>query len=290
MMRLNRQLNNGRISLEDVRKIYRDMKLSDHNFPTKPSSDGYYHTWVTTNEKGGRKQLKAKTLEDLKDKTFELISDCGSFKYVFEKMLEQKLLYVRDPEKVLSVRNNISRIRSDYNRFIAGTDFEHISIDLIDKNMIEDLCLCVLRSYDLKSKAFMNFRCLLSMTFKYAYEEYLILDNPYTRINFSKYTDLTLRPTPISKRYHSDEEISAILDEIHRHQALKPNYIPAYALELQMCMGLRRGEIPPLEWTDITDGKIYLTKELITVKKEKGPQDFEIVHHTKNYKDRWFFP
>lgn len=76
---------NGRISPEDMRKIYINMILTQHAFPTKPSTDGYYHTWVTT-EKGGRKQLKAKTIDDLKEKVYRLQTDTLSFKTVFENL------------------------------------------------------------------------------------------------------------------------------------------------------------------------------------------------------------
>ena len=43
--------NSANLSNEDIRKLYenmlRDEILKDYTFPSKPSSDGYYHVYVT---------------------------------------------------------------------------------------------------------------------------------------------------------------------------------------------------------------------------------------------------
>ena len=88
---------------------------------------------------------------------------------------------------------------------------------------------------------------------------------------------------PVEKRVHTDEEVSAILDEIHRKQVATPYYSSIWALELQILMGLRRGEVPPLEWADVSDTCITINKEQLTCGNE-----FIVVSHTKNYKDRYF--
>lgn len=282
--------NYAKISPEDIRKLYRQMQkentLSKYTFPTKPSSDGYYHVWVK-DEKGGRKQLKSKSLEDLQEKVFQISFSVTSFRSLFEDVQKQKLLYIKDPEKLLSAQNTIERNRRVYTRFIANTEFEKLDISEISKRDIENLCLNILREHDLRKKEFMNLRTLLNSVFKYAYEEYLIIDNPYTRINFDKYTDMLLRPASIENRAHTNEEVQAILQEIYAKQHKSPLYMPAYALELQIAMGLRRGEIPPLCWSDVKDGYIWIHRELISVKRKESVE-YTIVSHTKTYKDRRF--
>ena len=53
--------------------------------------------------------------------------------------------------------------------------------------------------------------------------------------------------------------------------------------------GLRRGEVPPLRWTDIHNNYILICREQLTIKKtENIPEHFEIVGHTKTYKNRKF--
>ena len=105
------------------------------------------------------------------------------------------------------------------------------------------------------------------------------------------YRDMLTQSTPVSERVHSALDIDLMLDYIHKHQEKYPAYLPAYSLELQILMGLRRGEIPPLEWTDIHDDQYILIHRIqITVKKgSDNPKEyFQIVNHTKTYKDRRF--
>lgn len=57
---------------------------------------------------------------------------------------------------------------------------------------------------------------------------------------------------------------------------------------MQIIMGLRRGEIPPLEWKDVHEDYVEIVKEQLTVRKSKEnlKEYFVTVYHTKNHKDR----
>ena len=289
---MNKNHTGGTLSLEDLRKWYQKMEkeqiLSSYTFPAKPSSDGYYHVYLS--DAGGRKQIKAKNLEKLKEKVYEYEKDViGStrktFKDVFETVQQEKLRYVKDPEKLISVGNTLSVDRSNYNRFFNGTEFENMYIDDISKSDIEKLCFTTLEQNDLKKKAFMSMRNILSSVFKLAFEQYWILDNPYKRIDFKKYNYMLARDTAVHLRVHSSEDVERMLDFLHEKQSKKPGYIPAYALELQIIMGLRRGEVAPIMWSDISSNSIRISKEQIT---DKTNKDLVIVYHTKTYKDREF--
>lgn len=48
-------------------------------------------------------------------------------------------------------------------------------------------------------------------------------------------------------------------------------------------MGTRKGELPPLRWSDITEQCIEITREQLT-----HGNDFVIVSHTKTNRDRLF--
>lgn len=265
----------GKLTIEDAWKI---IKLQEYNFPKKPSSDGYYHIYVKDkSKKSGRRAIKAKTLEELQDKVYK--NDVKTFNNIFYLLQKEKIKYIKNDEKLLSVENSIKRLKSEYRHFFEGSDFEQRCIAEISKKDIEDFCLKVLTENNLNEKGFLEFKCILSSVFKYAYEEYLIIDNPYTRVNFKKYKDLFVPTVPSSVRYHSDQEIDKMLHYIHLKQERHPDMVSAYAMEFQILTGTRRGEIPPLTYDDVKDGYILIHREMIGNK---------IVNHTKNYKDRKF--
>lgn len=229
--------------------------LSKYTFPAKASKDGYFRIYVNDSSyKSGRKQIAAKSLEELKDKVYQHkcdITDASSksFKYIFELTQKEKLKYVKDKEKKLSLTNTIERIQRDYNRFFAGTDFEKMKI------------------YEITNKD----------------SEYLIKDNPYDRVNFKKFKDMFIKNVPIEDRMHSDEELFRMIDELHCKQQERPKYSSYWAMEFQILTGTRRGEIPPLTWEHIKEQYLIIEQSQITT-----GNTMHIVSHTKNYVKRRF--
>ncbi len=284
------------IMIEDVQAMYKDMKmkniLSQYTLPKKPSSDGFYHIWVKDESaKGGRKQLKARTIDDLEEKIYAFeVPQLPTFRFCFEGMLEEKLRYKKDPEKRLSAENNINTLWTQYRRFFGDTDFEELPVEQIDKWVIEDFCYDILTSQDVTKRAFGGLRSILKSTLRFAFNNFWIVDNPYDRINFSKYNDMLKRSGAVSKRVHSEDDMTRMRDFIHDYEKKKPAYMPPYALELQMLMGLRRGEVAALMWEDVHDGYIAINREQITVKKnDDNPKErFVVVSHTKTWVDRRF--
>lgn len=285
-----------KISSEDVRewkeKMRQEEYLSNITFPKKPTSDGYYHVYVPDEtKKSGRRAVKAKTLEDLKAKVYKILRGPEpTFKYVFNLTQEHKLDYIKDEEKRLSTENTIKKTDDTYKRFFSGTDFENIPVEDMTKQDVEEICLFNLRRYNLKRKGFMNLRSILRATFKYAYEQYWMLDDLYSRIDFKKFNTMLVRDTPIEHRAHTSKELELMREYIRKYQQDKPNYMPSYALELQMIMGLRIGEVSPLCWEDVTDEYICIRKEQIVVRANRNitTSYSKIVNHTKTWKDRYY--
>ena len=288
------------LTLEDVRKLYekmeRDEVLSKYNFPTKPSSDGYYHVWVADqSNRSGRKQLKAKDIDNLKEKVY--LHEKGingrvrkTFKDCFKILLDEKLKYVKDPERLLSVNNTVLHMQQAYNRFYRGTTMELLYVDQISKMDLEDCFYTILSGGLVKKKAFLECRGIAKQVLSLAFEHAWINDNPYGRVNFRKFNDMISQSTPIVKRVHSDADLDRMKVYLHEYQCSKPDYMPAYALELQILAGLRRGEVPPIEWGDVSETSLNINKEQILVRKGNSNNKSynKIVNHTKTYVDRSF--
>lgn len=283
------------LTTDELREVLelkmKEEAIAKYRFPTKPSSDGYYHIYVPDpTRKKGRRAIKTRTIEELKERVY--LHEKGihgsvrkTFQDVFEIVQEQKLQYVKNPQKRISVNNTIARNRSEYVRFFRGTEFEKKHIDVITKKDIEDVMLMNLKRYDLRNKAFLSMRGIIKGVLDLAYNNYWIADNPYHRIAFKRYRDMIVPDVPVEERVHSDLDIQRILTEVKEREEKDPTYMPAYALHLQCLIGARRGELPPLMWTDIKEDHLYIHREqLIDCETRKNV----IVDHVKNYQNRKF--
>ena len=287
------------MSLRDAREIYMHIEkkelIKKYNIPARPGKDGYYRIYVKDpTKKGGRKQLFGKTLEELESKLYAFEkgvtgSARHTFAEVYELFLEDKLKYVKAEEKRVSRQNTINKNRSDYKRYFAGTEFEQKYIDSISKNDVEGIMFFNLERYTMRDKAMSSLKGILRSTFNFAYEQYWIADNLYTRMNFNKFNGMLEQNVSNDKRVHSEFDLKRILRAIHEHQEEKPCYMPAYALEMQILIGCRRGELAPLRRSDVLPEGIWISREQISVKKFNNvPEHWKIVDHTKTYKDRLF--
>lgn len=287
------------IDLEDARTEYmkreKEIIVGHYTLPSKPSKDGYYRVYVTDKQsKSGRRQLSAKSIEQLADKIFQHekgIDGCAkkTFSDVYNIYEKERLKYIKDPEKLLSAQNTVSKQRYDYKRYFEGTNFEKMYIDSISKRDLEDIISFNLKRYDMTKKAFNNMHLILSSVFKLAFCEYWVAENHYLRIDPKKFKGMLVESIPPSERVYSSEELSKILAYTRNYEKKHPTIMSAFAFELQILMGARRAEIPPLMWSDIREGSFHITKEQLTVKKTATrKQHCEIVYHTKNHKHRCF--
>jgi integrase len=293
-------LKRGIITLDDVISLSQEdimLKILKEVHPYSvfySESDNRWHTTIADNTKvNGRRPVARKSKLDLEkfllenyqlDLDPEIQEASKTFKEIFEIVEKTKLQYIKTPEKLISAKNTAIKTDSEYRRFFAGTDFENLPINKITKEDIENVCLVNLQKYDLKKKAFLSLRGILKSVFDLAFSEYWITDNVYQRVIFKKFNDMLIPDTPTHKRVHSQKEFSDILKELHRKQKARPKFTTYWALELQMIMGLRRGEIPPLRWKkDVTETFVSIAREQLTADNE-----YIIVEHTKNHKDRFF--
>lgn len=280
--------------LAQVNEMNKKNILAQHKYAIKYNeNDKRYHTYIPDIGKyKNRRSVAKRTLEELENYLVDFYKseakrkeaeNSRTFKMIFELVQERKLQYIKNEEKRLSAENSKLKAYSDFRRYFSGTGFENKQIETITKKDIEEICLFNLKRYKLRKKAFDSIRGILKSVFDLSYSEYWISDNVYQRVDFKIFKNMFAEEVPIETRIHSTEELSAILDELHRKQSETPKFSSIWALELQIIMGLRRGEVPPLEWEDISTNCITINKEQLT----QG-NDFIVVHHTKNYKDRYF--
>ena len=289
------------LSLEIVRELYRkaleQKALEKYKFPQKPSSDGFFHyNLKDPTKKSGYRQVKSKTLEGLRQKILAYEhGEFGEVRKTFREaygILQQRTAdLVKTHERRLSVSNSISRHWQTYNRFFAGTDFEKLHVDEITELDIEAVCRMNLERYSLRKRAWQSMRTVIRQVMDLSFHRRWIRENTCLRCDFAQFKDMVLPDVPIAERAYSPEEMDRIMDFIAEKHRKAPSYLPAYALEMQILLGLRRGEVPPLRWSDIHDFWIGIEREQITLKPETGTggkDSFHIVSHTKNGRSRQF--
>ena len=278
-------------TLEEAQEIYKMIEknniLSKYKFPEHPSSDGIYRIWVKdSTKKTGRRQLTSKSLDTLKDKVYEFESGIHNstkktFEEVFELVLQKKLMAVKDKERVKSRINTISKDRSVFNRFFSEAPFVNKYIDLISAREIECYTEQYLLKNCVKKKAYKAYRGVIKQCFDRAYKDYLVKENIYERVDFNQFNGLLLKSEPIENRYHPDEEYSLILNSLIKWQSKHPYDMRGYALELQMKLGRRIGEVTPLLKKDVSDSSISIKKEQIYVRDTKKMY-WSVVNYTKD--------
>lgn len=190
-----------------------------------------------------------------------------------------------------STRPNIAsetlrKYRNDYARFIADSDFGRMKVREIDYINIEEFLIAEIQRLNLKKKALGNLFGYLKSVFAYAMRQRIIQSNPCDLVdlkNVRPYCDNTERPS--AERVLSDEELIALLDTLHQHQAEYPLYMADYAIEICIHAGLRVGEVAALRWDCIADGELNIRQSEHRVDHEDSASTYEI-GATKNCKER----
>ena len=295
---MTNDINIDNLSSEVLRELLKNkMKeerlgsiLTEHPLPTKPSKDGYYRYWVQdANSKQGRRQIVAKDIDVLVEKIWDyynndikFINHQKTFEDCWNLAMNDKK-DVKDKESRRAVTKTVERNMQSYNRYIKGTFIETMYIDEINKKHLEQIISYNGHRYDLKMHAFYQLKECICLPFNIAFDEEWIGDNPCLRINWKKcIRKYVVDDDDINQRAYSDEERKKILDAIHVQQIKYPLKMTAWACELQILMGTRVGEVPPLKVSDVQGNYVRIMK--MQVLNEKN--EYVEVQHTKTHVNR----
>lgn len=180
----------------------------------------------------------------------------------------------------------LRKYRNDYNRLVADSDFGRMKVREIDYIDIEEYLIAEIQRLNLKKKALGNLFGYLKSVFAYAMRMRIIQSNPCDLVdlkNVRPYCDTTEKPN--AERVLSDEELIALLNTLHQHQAEYPLYMADYAIEICIHTGLRVGEVAALRWDCIADGELRICQSEHRGNNGNGASTYEI-GATKNGKER----
>lgn len=164
--------------------------------------------------------------------------------------LEEKSLEVRSSTKwnyKCTIENKLKPVFGNY------------EIQKITRPMIQSYILDI--SERLKMESVINITKVLSQSFKFAVQEKIIAENPYTQIKIPKDHDVK------EIKIFTKEEIDAILNV----QGCNPQYKDIISIAYRT--GMRMGEILALKWEDINFSQGFLMVRRTVSYCEKGRKE-----------------
>ena len=204
------------------------------------------------------------------------VGDCWQLWYDFKKTHNRTL-------KTTSLK----MFRSDKKKFFDGTDFSNRKISSLNETDIEDYLVEQVERYQMTQKRTGQLAGYVKGIFFVAYRNRIIESNPWDRVSLKE----VVYPACYNPRHQTDEErilsntqMRQVRQAVNAHLASDPYYLPDYSILIALYTGMRAGEIAALEWSDIQDGCIHVTKSMRRVVTDEG-QTIEI-GDTKNHKDR----
>lgn len=232
-------------------------------------------------------KMQCHTRKALEDKIIDFIlSDhYMTFCDAYHAYWEQRISRVKDPRKLPSAKNTELRSKKDYKRYIEGTPFEQKQLsDLTDQD-VTDLIDFNIHKYDIHKQGLKNLKTLLSQVLQYGLVNRVLDENPMDRVDWSAFAYSVSPSASIDQRVYTEEEVAKMYEYARQKEAESPQCMGAWAYELILLTGCRRGEIPPLTWSDVhlEEGYIDIHQEMVA-----SNHTVTILPRTKTDRDRYF--
>lgn len=238
----------------------------------------------------GRRLICRQTREDLESAVIEFfmkqektvvtssmtVGDCWQLWYDFKRTHNRTLK-----------TTTLQLFRSDKKKFFDGTAFAKREISTVRETDIEDYLVEQVERYHLTQTCTCRLAGYIRGVFFVAYRQRIIDSDPWDRVSLKEVvypTCYSPQCKPDEERILSDIQIRRIRQAVETHLNINPQYLPDYGILIALHTGMRVGELAALEWSDIRDGCIHVTKSVRRVITDEG-QTIE-VGDTKNHKVR----
>lgn len=284
-------LDSGIVNSGTIEKLNDDMiakeKLNNHYYSWwKCETDGRYKTYVDTID-GSRKLIAKRTVEELaeaindnspvrhhrhKHRSFrDRTHSVDTVENLFKAWVERKLRH-REIKK-----QSYDKYSTDFVRFFKNgvVDISQEPIGTFTELDIEDFIKDSIVHFNMNAKAYARLRLLIIGIFKYAKKM------GKTKISISAFFgDLDLPRSIFAPRNRlpehnvfTDKEVEMICAYVENLD--NPDVLD-YGVLLAFFTGMRSGELVALQWRDIGEDCIYITKTEERIKDENGNYVYQI--------------
>ena len=245
-----------RLGIIDMGLVRSRVIMEKHKYKVWQGKNGYYYTYIL--EGGKRKLVKKKNEEDL------VAAIEGRSNYIFGEVFREWIDKKREWGELDD--STIIRYKTDFTRFIEGTDFDKLSVGSLTDYILEDFIKSAVKTHALSPKSYQNLKIILSGPLKYAKKRGYTL---YSIGTFFKDFDLSM------KAFKKDEGRELIFSSADRKKLYK--YLESHAsienlaLSLLVLTGLRIGELSSLKKEDnIEPCKLFIHRTETRFLKEDG--------------------
>ena len=267
----------GNMSPEDSRHEYEMQKnekyLKMHNRKIWQGKDGDWYT--RTEDPDGKIRLRhattRKALDQLIINHYRTVEELPTISRVFSEWIDERIQY----EEV--ELGTIDKARSDFNRFIKGTDLEFRQIATVNEDTLTPFIKASIHDNNLTAKAWAGLKGLLFGIFAYA------RDHKYTEFSISSYFgDLRLPKTIFRKKVTLDEEQVFTDEEIRKIASWiteteeRLSSLSNLGILLDFYTGLRAGELSTLKFSDF-NGSLLSVHRTETRHKSPDNKSYEYV-------------
>lgn len=269
------------VLLDKLMATKREQIRKQHPYAiTTPANDNGRWQTCYKDSIGKRKNIKAKTEDELLDKLIQIyFSDPHIDKTFHELYLE----WIEYKKTVANSQNTIKRHEQHYRKYLESSVLHEMKIKKIDELILETECNRIVREFVLTQKEWSNIKTILKGMYDYSIRKKYISENPMEKVKILVKFKQVVRKTGKTETYNSDElrELNKYLDAMY----VETNDTAYLAVKLNFMLGLRVGELVSIKWEDMTElNHIHIVREEV---RNQVTNQYEIVDHTKTNRDRF---
>lgn len=276
---------------EAMKARERYLEMLKHPITQGKGKDKRWSTWVPDKtKKEGRRLIRKPTKEEVENAVILFfmeqeqkisssdmtVEDCWKLWYDFKKDHNRNL-------KTTSLK----MFRSDKKKFFDGTTFIKRKISDLNEVDIEDYLIEQVERYQMSQNRACQLAGYVKGIFFVAFRQHIIDNNPWDRVSLKEVVYpacYNRKRQPDEERILSDIQMRRVQKAVEDHLTREPHYLSDYGILIAQYTGMRVGEIAALQWSDIQDGCIQVTRSMRRVITDNG-QTVEI-GDTKNSKHR----
>ena len=198
-----------------------------------------------------------------------------TIKYLFPLWLETYEVLIEQGHRSIG---SLRHYKSDYNKYLAGSELENTDITKITFKDIKKLYADITAHQAITRKSLNNVKTLINQIFDFARDQNIPVINTHDIHTM----DLCCKEVDNEDKVYSDAEREKIL-----RACKEQNDVYSRCIGLMFCLCVRIGEMKALKWSDVDfeNRRIYIHRSMVQIK-EDGVYRDHCVDRTKGKKKK----